>query len=160
MKIRTVFGALAALVGSVAAADGGVPALTLAHSNALLNFAATFAREHAAPGGTFAIVDAGGDVIAVARLDGTFAASAEIAIGKAHTAAVFQKSTGALEQTINGGRAALLALTSHHFTPLQGGVPIVIDGRFVGAVGVSGAASAAQDDEIAMATAAYVSQLK
>jgi glc operon protein GlcG len=84
-------------------------------------------------------------------LDNTFAAGALISIGKARTAALFRRPTKAFEDIINKGRTAMTTLND--FTPLQGGVPIVIDGQIVGAVGVSGAASAQQDEEIAVAGA-------
>ena len=105
-------------------------------------------------GGVIAVVDDGGNLIALHRLDGTFAAGAKVSIGKARTAALFKKPTRFFEETIREGRTAMVALDD--FTPLQGGVPIVIDGQVVGAVGVSGAASAQQDEEIALAGAAAV----
>lgn len=98
-------------------------------------------------GGAIAVVDDGGNLIAVHRIDGTFAAASNVSIGKARTAAMFRKPTSAFEQIIRDGRTPMLAL--HDFTPLQGGVPIIIDGQVVGAVGMSGAASAQQDEEIA-----------
>jgi glc operon protein GlcG len=64
---------------------------------------------------------------------------------------MFKKPTRFFEEVINKGRTAM---TTVDFTPLQGGVPIVVEGQVVGAVGVSGAQSAAQDDELAMAGAA------
>ncbi|MBS2021506.1 MAG: heme-binding protein [Deltaproteobacteria bacterium] len=98
-----------------------------------------------------AVVDDGGNLMALERLDGTFAAGAHVSIGKARTAALFKKPTRVFEEIIGKGRTAMVAVDD--FTPLQGGVPIVIDGQIVGAVGVSGAASAAQDEEVAIAGA-------
>ncbi len=92
--------------------------------------------------------------MALERVDGTLAAGANISIGKARTAALFQKPTRVFEGIIGKGRTAMVALND--FTPLQGGVPIVIDGQIVGAVGVSGAASAQQDEELALTAAAAV----
>jgi glc operon protein GlcG len=92
-------------------------------------------------------VDAGGNLMAVERIDGTFAAGANVAIGKARTAVLFKKPTRFFEDVINKGRTAMTTLAD--FTPLQGGVPIVVDSQIVGAVGVSGANSAAQDDTVA-----------
>ena len=111
-------------------------------------------KNHA--GGVIAVVDDGGNLMALERVDGTFAAGANISIGKARTAALFQKPTRAFEEIIAKGRTAMVALND--FTPLQGGVPISIDGQVVGAVGVSGAASAQQDEELAMTAAAAVSR--
>jgi len=101
--------------------------------------------------GVIAVVDSGGNLMALERIDGTFAAGANISIGKARTALLFQKPTKVLEDIVNKGRTAMVALDG--FTPLQGGVPITVDGQIVGAVGVSGAASAQQDEELAMAGA-------
>src|SRR5215470_4506560 len=105
--------------------------------------------------GAFAVVDDGGNLIAVERVDGTFAAGPNIAIGKARTAALFQKETKFFEEVIGKGRTSMVTLND--FTPLQGGVPIVMDGQIVGAVGVSGAASAAQDSEFAVAASKALS---
>lgn len=101
--------------------------------------------------GVIAVVDDGGNLMALERLDGTFGAGANISIGKARTAALFKKPTKFFEDVIGKGRTSMVALND--FTPLQGGVPILLDGQIVGAVGVSGAASAQQDEEIAMAGA-------
>src|SRR5690349_12988688 len=107
-------------------------------------------------GGVIAVVDDGGNLMALERVDGTFSAGANISIGKARTAALFQKPTRAFEEIISKGRTAMVALND--FTPLQGGVPITVDGQIVGAVGVSGAATAQQDEELAMAAASAVSR--
>jgi uncharacterized protein GlcG (DUF336 family) len=72
-------------------------------------------------------------------------------------AAPFRKPTSFFENVINGGRTAMAALPSlPDFTPLQGGVPIMAEGQVIGAVGISGAASAKQDEEIAVLAAAAV----
>src|SRR5712692_7843204 len=101
--------------------------------------------------GVIAVVDNGGNLMALERIDGTFAAGANISIGKARTALLFQKPTKFFEDVVNKGRTAMVALDG--FTPLQGGVPVIVDGQIVGAVGVSGAASAQQDEELAIAGA-------
>ena len=101
--------------------------------------------------GAIAVVDDGGNLMVLERIDGTFAAGADISIGKAWTALLFQKPTKFFEDVVNKGRTAMVALDG--FTPLQGGVPISVDGQIVGAIGVSGAASAQQDEEVAMAGA-------
>lgn len=105
--------------------------------------------------GVVAVVDAGGNLMALERLDGTFAAGANISIGKARTALLFQKPSKFFEDVIGKGRTSMVALND--FTPLQGGVPIMVDGEVVGAIGVSGANSAQQDEELAMAGAAAIS---
>jgi uncharacterized protein GlcG (DUF336 family)/mannose-6-phosphate isomerase-like protein (cupin superfamily) len=101
--------------------------------------------------GVIAVVDDGGNLLAVERLDGTFPAGGPISIGKARTAALFKKPTRFFEEVIRKGRTPMVALND--FTPLQGGVPIEVDGRVVGAVGVSGASSAQEDDDLATVAA-------
>ncbi len=97
-----------------------------------------------------AVVDDAGYVLTLDRLDNTQRASVDIAIGKARTAALFRRPSGALEETIAKGRNALLSVTGYVF--LQGGMPIVAHGEVVGAVGVSGARSD-QDEQVAKAGA-------
>jgi len=116
--------------------------------------AVDYARKNNAPGGVIAVVDEGGNLMALERLDGTFAMGATISIGKARTAVLFKKPTRFFEELINKGRTAMTAVDG--FTPLIGGIPIVIDGQVVGGIGVSGAASANQDEELALAGAAAV----
>ena len=110
------------------------------------------AQKLQAPGGVIAVVDDGGNLMALERLDGTFSAGANISIGKAKTAVMFKKPTRVFEELINSsgkGRTVMTAL--ENFTPLIGGIPIVVDGQIVGGVGVSGAASADQDEQLAIA---------
>jgi glc operon protein GlcG len=125
--------------------------LTLDGAKTVITAAVREARKVNAPGGVIAVVDEGGNLMALERLDGTFAAGANISIGKARTAVMFKKPTKAFEEIIKNGRTPMVALTD--FTPLQGGVPILVDGEVVGGVGVSGAASAQQDEELAIAGA-------
>ena len=101
-------------------------------------------------GGAIAVVDDGGNLLYLARIDGTFAAGANISIGNARTAVLFKKPTKFFEDVIGKGRYAMTAVD---FTPLQGGVPILVDGQVVGGIGVSGASSAQQDEELALAGA-------
>lgn len=134
------------------------PTLTADGARALVESALNYARTHAAPGAAIAVVDSGGMLIRLERLDGTFENASAISIGKARTAVLFGKPTRVFEDAVNKGRYAMLAVPEvAPFTPLMGGVPVEIDGRIAGAIGVSGAASAAQDDEIAsMAAAEFV----
>jgi glc operon protein GlcG len=146
-----------ATFAGIAAATEITERKTLTLDGARRAIAAAVAQAHKNhAGGVIAVVDDGGNLMALERVDGTFAAGANISIGKARTAALFQKPTRAFEEIIAKGRTAMVALND--FTPLQGGVPITIDGQVVGAVGVSGAASAQQDEELAMAGAAAVSR--
>lgn len=129
--------------------------LTLDGARQVIAAAVAYAKAHNAPGGVIAVVDDGANLMALERLDGTFAAGANISIGKARTAALFKKPTKLLEDVINKGRTAMAAM-HENFTPLQGGVPILVEGQIVGAVGVSGASSAQQDEELATAGAAAI----
>jgi glc operon protein GlcG len=150
---RTTFALVAALLlASGSAALGQVATkrvLTLEGAKKAIAAAVAEARKNEA-GGVIAVVDDGGNLIALERIDGTFAAGANVSIGKARTAALFKKPTKFFEDVIGKGRTAMVAVD---FTPLQGGVPIVVDGQVVGAIGVSGASSAQQDEEFAVAGA-------
>jgi glc operon protein GlcG len=128
--------------------------LNLAGAKKIIGAAVAEAKKLNAPGAAIAVVDDGGNLMAVERLDNTFAAGANISIGKARTAAIFKRPTKAFEDIINKGRTAMTSL--HDFTPLQSGVPIMFDGQIVGAIGVSGAASAPQDEDLAIAGAAAI----
>jgi uncharacterized protein GlcG (DUF336 family) len=156
---RTLAGglALAALASAAWAQVVEKKALTLAGAKKLIVAAESEAKRLGAPGGVIAVVDDGGNLMALERLDETFAAGANISIGKARTAALFKKPTKFFEDVIKNGRTAMVALND--FTPLQGGIPIEIDGKVVGGIGVSGAASAAQDEELAIAGAAAAKTL-
>ncbi len=145
--IALVLGASA----SLACAQGEVPTLTLEAARAIIAGAAAEAQRVNAPGGAIAVVDEGGHLVALERWSGTFPAAAQISTGKARTAALFRKPTKVFEDAINKGRTAMTALPESVLTPLQGGVPIAVDGKVIGAVGMSGAASAQQDEELAQA---------
>jgi len=127
--------------------------LTIDGAKKVIAASVASAKKNSAPGGVIAVVDDGGNLMALERLDGTFAAGANISIGKARTAALFKRPTRVFEDIIKNGRTAMVALPDSLFTPLQGGVPIVVDGQIVGGVGVSGASSAQQDEELAIAGA-------
>ena len=124
--------------------------LTLDGARAVAAAAAAEARR-GNEGGSIAIVDDGGSLMYLERIQPTFPMGAHIAIEKARTAALFQRPSKALEDVIISGRTTLLSVVP---APLQGGEPIVVDGQIVGAIGVSGAASAARDQVIAAAGAA------
>lgn len=146
-----------ALLATVLVCAGIVPAhagdsLNLADAHRVVSLAVAEAKRLNAPGGTIAVVDAGGHVVALERLDDTFPASAAVAIDKARTSAVFRKPTRDFENAVKNGRTSLVAVDV--MLPLQGGVPLLRGGQVIGAIGVSGAASAQQDDDIAAAAAA------
>lgn len=128
-------------------------ALTLDGAKNIAAAAAAYAKANgAAP--SVAIVDEGGNLLYLARPETSFAAGANVSIGKARTAALFKKPTSFFEDTINKGRFTMTALPD--FTPLQGGIPIVHEGHVIGAIGVSGAKSAEQDEQVAKAGAAVL----
>jgi uncharacterized protein GlcG (DUF336 family) len=127
-------------------------ALTLEGAKKAIAAAVAETRKNSATG-MIAIVDDGGSLTALERIDGTFAAGANISIGKARTAVLFKKPTKFFEDLIAKGRTAMVAVD---FTPLQGGGPIIVEGQVVGRIGVSGASSAAQDEELAIAGASAI----
>lgn len=97
-----------------------------------------------------AIVDGGGYLVAFHRLDNTQLGSVEVALQKAKTAALFRRPTKVFEELIEKGGAGLRILSLPQATPIEGGLPIVIDGKIVGAIGVSGVQST-QDAQVATA---------
>lgn len=97
-----------------------------------------------------AVVDDAGHLMLFHRLDGAKLVATDIAIRKARTAVYFQGPTKALEEEVAGGRTALLPIDG--FMPLEGGIPLLVDGVVVGAVGVSGV-TGSQDAQCAQAGA-------
>lgn len=102
-----------------------------------------------------AVVDESGNLIAFHKVDDTQVGSIDIAIGKARTAARMKRPTKALEDAVAGGRTVMLAIDG--LTPLEGGVPVMLGGRVIGAVGVSGVTSQ-QDAQVAQAGVAALKQ--
>ena len=99
-----------------------------------------------------AIVDPGGNLVYYEKMDNTQIGSATVAIDKARSAALFKRPTKALQDTLAAGGEGLRILRVQGAVPVEGGVPLVIDGKIVGAIGVSGATSA-QDAQCAKAGA-------
>ena len=99
----------------------------------------------------FAIVDPAGGLVLFHKMDGTQNGSIEVAIAKARTSALFRRPTRAFSDSVAAGRTAVLSLPG--VVAIEGGVPIMIEGRVAGAIGVSGASSE-QDGEIAAAALA------
>jgi len=95
-----------------------------------------------------ATVDDGGHLLHLFRMDGATPANSRIAIEKGRTAAETRRSTAMWEDRVKGGRMVMLKMPG--VTPVQGGLPIVIDGECIGAVGVSGVQSH-EDEQIAKA---------
>ncbi len=125
------------------------PTLSLAAARAIIGAAEREAIARGV-GVVTVVVDGAGNVIQLSRMDSAQVASVEVGIGKARTAAIFRRPSRVFEEQVRNGRVAALALAGA--TPLQGGVPVVIDGAVVGAIGVSGD-SPQVDEDIAIAGA-------
>ena len=123
---------------SMVAADGAQRALAAAEAEARQQKWAV----------SIAVVDAAGELVAFLRMDGAPFSSIDVARAKARTAARFRRPTRALDSALTAGRLAILGLEGA--TPVEGGVPIIVGGEVVGAVGVSGVTSA-QDAQVAQA---------
>ena len=102
-----------------------------------------------------AVVDDGGHLIYLQRTDETQAGSVDIAIQKAKSSVMFKRPTKVFEDAVAGGRNAILGLTGA--MPIEGGVPIMVGGRLIGAIGVSGG-TAPQDGQVAKAGADVLPQ--
>jgi len=98
------------------------------------------------------IIDSAARLVMLQRMDNTQYGSIDIATGKATTAVNFRRPSKALEDVIAGGGAGLRLLGVQGMTPLEGGIPIVVDGKLIGGIGVSGVTSQ-QDAQIAKAGA-------
>ncbi len=126
--------------------------LSLEAAKSLIAFATLKAIELGV-GGAIAVVDDGGHLICLERLDGTMVAAANITIGKASTAMGFKRSGLELENTVTGSRLAMQTLVGvppAPFVPLMGAYPIEINGELVGAIAVGGAGNGANDETIVL----------
>ncbi len=99
-----------------------------------------------------AIVDISGDLVFFEKMDGTQAASVNISVGKARSAARFKRPTKALQDALAAGGEGLRLLALEGAVPVEGGLPLIMDGKIVGAIGVSGGTSQ-QDGQAAKAGA-------
>jgi glc operon protein GlcG len=97
---------------------------------------------------SIAVLDEAGHMMVFHRMDGAKLVATDIAVRKARTAVYFQGPTKALEEEVAGGRTALLPIDG--FMPLEGGIPLIVDGILVGAIGVSGV-TGSQDAQCAQA---------
>jgi len=103
-----------------------------------------------------AITDVGGDLVYLEKMDGTQTGSVKVAIDKARTAAMFKRPTKVWQDAVASGGGGLRVLGLEGVVPIDGGLPIVMDGKIVGAIGVSGAAG----DQDAQCAKAGVDTLK
>ena len=99
-----------------------------------------------------AIVDGGGNLVYFEKMDNTLIASINISIEKARSAVLFKRPTKAFEDELASGGGGLIVLGVHGAVPLEGGIPLLIDGNIVGAIGISGE-SCQQDGQCAKAGA-------
>ncbi|MCC7213901.1 MAG: heme-binding protein [Nitrospira sp.] len=141
---------LGAMVGTTQAQLIEKQALTLKGAKQIVAVAEAKAKLEGARV-VIAVVDEGGNLLLLQRLDDTQVASVNVGIDKARTAAIFRRPSKVFEEQVRNGRVAALAL--HGAVPLQGGVPIVVEGQVIGAIGVSGE-TPDQDEDIALAGAA------
>jgi uncharacterized protein GlcG (DUF336 family) len=100
-----------------------------------------------------AILDDGGHLVLFEKMDETQIGSVAVAIAKGRTAALFKRETKVFEDGVAGGRTMILALDG--VTPIEGGVPLRVDGKVIGSIGVSGG-TAQQDGVVARAGAAVL----
>ena len=132
-----------------------VPAITYAGARlAAETAAAEAARRGVAP--VISAVDAGGALVYLVRPDDAQVASVDVTTDKARTAAIYRRPSKDFEDQASGGRPSALHLA--RAVPLQGGIPITHDGHVIGAIGVSGATSADEDNELAAIGAAALSE--
>jgi glc operon protein GlcG len=103
------------------------------------------------------IVDTGGNLVLLQKIDNTQIGSIDVAIGKARTANNFKRSTKAFEEAVAGGGLGLRVLSLPNAVIIEGGEPIFADGKIIGAIGVSGV-QASQDGEVAKAGLAALSK--
>ena len=157
MKINTITMLIIAMITGSYTAAAETPLKPVLTLGAARKAAEAAEKEAMKRGATvvIAVVDDGGNLILLERLDDTQVASVDVGIGKARTAAIFRRPSKVFEDQIREGRVAALALPGA--TPLQGGIPITIDGKVVGAIGVSGN-TPQEDEEIAIVGASAISE--
>ncbi len=149
-------GALSALVLAVAPTTSsaqpytpyGAP-ITLEHARKLIAGAEAEAVKQKWPV-AFAVVDGSGQLVAFARLDNTQIGSIDIALEKAKCAALFRRPTKVFEEAVAKGGENLRALKAPGIIPIEGGIPIIHEGKVIGAIGVSGVKSS-EDGQVAQA---------
>jgi glc operon protein GlcG len=149
-RVAIGFAVLLSMTSSNGAQTLDKKVLSFAAAQKIATAAADAARARGI-GVVIAVVDDGGHLILLHRLDDTQVASVNVGIGKARTAAIYRRPSREFEEQIRAGRIAALALADS--TPLQGGVPLRLDGHVIGAIGVSGDTPQV-DEAIALAGAA------
>ena len=157
--IRSIFLAAAAVVITGINAQAQLvekTALTLDGAKRIASAAEAKAKSDGARV-VIAVVDDGGTLLLLERLDDAQVASVDVGIDKARTAAIYRRPSKVFEDQVKNGRVSALAL--HGAVALQGGVPIMVNDRVIGAIGVSGE-TPQQDEDIAMAGAAVAASFQ
>lgn len=150
MQALMVIAMMAAAVGTTHAQLIEKTALTLDGAKTIAAAAEQKAKTEGAKV-VIAVVDEGGNLLVLERLDDTQVASVNVGIDKARTAAIYRRPSKVFEDQVKNGRVSALAL--HGAVALQGGVPIIVGGNVIGAIGVSGE-TPSQDEDIALVGAA------
>jgi glc operon protein GlcG len=152
-KLGIAFGILATVFCLPASAQTiGVMVLDQAGAQTVLQAARQRAQQRNAPS-AIAVVDPAGDLLAFQRMDGVRPASVDLAIQKARTAARLQRPTVEIENNIDQGRTAFVTA---NIMALRGGMPVRVNGKVVGAVGIAGLSSENDTDIAATAAAALI----
>ncbi|MES2424580.1 MAG: heme-binding protein [Pseudomonadota bacterium] len=125
------------------------PNVTLEQARKVMAAAVADSRKQNLPM-AIAIVDTAGQLVAFERMDNTQTGSVGVAQDKASSAAMFRRPTKAFQDAVAGGGAGLRVLGLRGASPVEGGVPIVVDGKIIGGIGVSGGTSE-QDGVVAKA---------
>ncbi len=156
MKLNKLVTALLVLLFAVLTSNAQLPTKRVLTLRAAKKIAEAAEAEALKRGATvvIAVVDDGGYLLVLERLDDTQVASVDVGIAKARTAAIFRRPSKVFEDQVKEGRVAALGLPGA--APLQGGVPIVFEGKVIGAIGVSGN-TPQEDEDIAKVGAAAVS---
>jgi uncharacterized protein GlcG (DUF336 family) len=131
------------------------PAITLEQALKVLAGAEAEAKKNSWPV-AIVVLDSGGNLVALHRLDNTQFGSVEVARQKAYSAVAFRRPTKAFQDALAAGGAAVRVLALEGASPIEGGLPLMLDGKVVGAVGVSGVTG----DQDSMVAAAGVAALK
>jgi uncharacterized protein GlcG (DUF336 family) len=154
LLLQTAFVGLVIAAASAAGAEPALPSkpyLTLAAARRVAAAAEAEAVKRGL-GVVVAVVDEGGALIVLERLDAAQVASVDVAIAKARTAAIFRRPSRVFEEQVRNGRASALALPGA--AALQGGLPLAYGGRVIGAVGISGDSPQVDEDIAAVGVAA------
>ena len=154
MRLGSLFIAMLVVVGQVTSIAAQEPMpygppITLEHARKLIAAAEEEAKKQQWPV-VIAIVDSGAHLVALARMDNTQLGSVEVAMMKARCSALFRRPTKVFEDGLVAGGANLRVLKAPEVLPIEGGIPIVVDGKIIGAIGVSGV-KPTEDGQVAQA---------